>query len=304
MPAVKKKLYKITWDKIAPPYTDYKYFEGCSAHPFRHAAVLFDIANAWWLIEASSLVYADKEFAIANFKKAGFSRIKPFEKEGTECFVVSNNTFAFVVFRGTETRSRKDARGFQNIIDDVTTDLNITLVNSGKDGRVHKGFKGGLDQIWPSLKEYLESMPVRYIWFTGHSLGAALATLAADRYGNAQGLYTFGSPRVGNADFKANFVVNAFRFVNSNDIVTRIPPDGFYKHVGCLKYIDRSGTIHDNIGRRERFADQILGKYLNILGSIGKLRNGFSAFEYIPAAIENHVPLHYAVHIWNSLLDA
>jgi len=40
-------------------------------------------------------------------------------------------------------------------------------------------------------------------WFHRHSLGAALATLAARRFGHAHGLYTYGSPKVGDAAFVA-----------------------------------------------------------------------------------------------------
>ena len=67
---------------------------------------------------------------------------------------------------------------------------------------------------------------------TGNSLGAALATLAADRYGNVQGVYTFGSPKVGNDVFKEKFIVKTYSIVNNKDIVTRVPPPGIYKHVG------------------------------------------------------------------------
>ncbi|MCA9453043.1 MAG: hypothetical protein KC584_10520, partial [Nitrospira sp.] len=61
----------------------------------------------------------------------------------------------------------------------------------------------------------------RTFWFTGHSLGAALATLAADRYGDVQGLYTFGSPLVGDEGFARDFYVSGYRFVNNNDVVAR-----------------------------------------------------------------------------------
>ena len=134
---------------------------------------------------------------------------------------------------------------------------------------------------------------------TGHSLGAALATLAADRYGNVQGLYTYGSPRVGDRNFKEDFNVNAYRFVNNSDIVTKVPPAGTYLHVGELKYIDSEGTIHDNTNRWERWTDEIQGQFKNIFNAIGQTRKGFT--EVLLEPIVDHVPTRYAIHIWNNI---
>ena len=74
---------------------------------------------------------------------------------------------------------------------------------------------------------------------TGHSLGGALATLAAveikerDLAVNVTA-YTFGAPRVGNKHFTAYsnaLVPNAFAIINKEDPVPRIPKFG-YKRTG------------------------------------------------------------------------
>lgn len=134
---------------------------------------------------------------------------------------------------------------------------------------------------------------------TGHSQGAALATLAADRYGNVQGVYTFGSPRVGDIEFKADFFINTYRFVNNNDLVSRLPLAPIYYHVGELRYIDSNGLIHDNSSRWERWADEIQGQFRNLFNSFGQLRDGFS--QIIPDQIRDHDPRLYAIHIWNNI---
>lgn len=58
----------------------------------------------------------------------------------------------------------------------------------------------------------------RSVWFTGHSLGAALATLAADLFEPARGVCTLGSPRVGDVAFAtlfdARFRQRSARYVN------------------------------------------------------------------------------------------
>jgi triacylglycerol lipase len=65
-------------------------------------------------------------------------------------------------------------------------------------------------------------------------------------------LYTFGQPRTGDSTFARNFNFafkpNAFRIVNNNDLVTRIPPRSLgYRHVGTFKYFTETGELVDSI---------------------------------------------------------
>lgn len=66
---------------------------------------------------------------------------------------------------------------------------------------------------------------------TGHSLGGAAATLcAADlgkRFGLSTLLYTFGEPRVGDADFASSLAshsLGSYRVVHASDCVPHLPP--------------------------------------------------------------------------------
>nr|WP_231372065.1 MULTISPECIES: lipase family protein [unclassified Thioalkalivibrio] len=91
---------------------------------------------------------------------------------------------------------------------------------------------------------------------TGHSLGGALAQLAAfylhrDLFGDGGQLaavYTFGSPRVFGAE-QARHLERAspyphFRIVNGADLVPRVPPVVIgFRHTGCNVYIERNGDI-------------------------------------------------------------
>lgn len=135
--------------------------------------------------------------------------------------MANNHDFAVVAFRGTESRRLEGHNDFTGIIADVKADLNAKLVDSGRKGQVHKGFNSALDEVWGEIKPHLEDLAQakRKIWITGHSLGAALATLAAYRYGQAQGLYVFGSPRVGDQVFREDFKIRSYRFENNSDIV-------------------------------------------------------------------------------------
>ena len=102
--------------------------------------------------------------------------------------------------------------------------------------------------IWESgMKEDLialrKSYPSYEVWVTGHSLGGAVASVAAcmishKNYTPAEKikLITYGQPRVGNNEYVAvmsKLVPNAFRIVHGHDIVTRIPPEWWrYVHYG------------------------------------------------------------------------
>ena len=109
-------------------------------------------------------------------------------------------------------------------------------------GRVHMGFADALERIWNDIDAALAGLEGELLC-TGHSLGAALATLAASRRPGSR-LITFGSPRVGDDDFVAALEDQAdvSRFVNCCDLVTRLPPFP-YKHVGRLHYLDRDGAV-------------------------------------------------------------
>jgi hypothetical protein len=298
----KKTLNETTMDNLAPPYLDYDYFKDCDQLPFRYESNIFDMVNAWWLIEASTLVYADKDFAAQNFKqKAGFQEVEYYDGKATQCYLVSNDKYAVVAFRGSEAKLREGDSNIGHIFADWMANFNFVPEPWEQGGNVHRGFKGALDEVWNELEKHIAYLQKknRKIWITGHSLGAALATLAADRYGNVQGLYTYGSPRVGDRDFKEDFNVNAYRFVNNSDIVAKVPPARMYLHVGELKYIDCDGIIHDNTNRWEKWTDEIQGQFKNIFNAIGQTRKGYT--EVLLEPIVDHVPTRYAIHIWNNI---
>ena len=301
-PPIRRQLPEISADNLIPPYKDYDYYKGCDQLPFRHQVEHFDMVNAWWLIEASVLVYAEPEFVSEIFRQhAGFTSVRYFEDTTTQCFVASNDRFAIAAFRGSEGRLRAGDSYPDYIWADWITNFNFWPEQWAGGGKVHRGFKAALAEVWSDLKNYLSELQKNNlkIWLTGHSLGAALATLAAGRFGSVQGLYTFGSPRVGDLDFKQDFTAKAYRFVNNSDIVTKVPPAGMFHHVGELKFIDSGGIIHNRIdsrGEKDEENQFDLKKKFNILSQTGK---GFT--DTIFESLIDHAPTIYAVHIWNSI---
>ena len=324
-----KPLPKVTFKNIFPPNKDRTYFENGELIPFRFGSNKFQMVNAWWLAEASLLAYADAAFIGEQFNNAGLAEVKLFNGESIQCVVASNENFIIVSFRGTQVFKPQGNEDIRGIIADFVIDSRFTLVDSGQGGYVHQGFKEGLDQVWESndvtegIRPYLDRVKnqdsrKRTVWFTGHSLGAALAILAADRYGSVQGLYTFGSPLIGDSDFQNDFHVNTYRFVNNNDIVTRIPPGGIYdplripplgryQHVGALKFIDRDGHIYDNPKLDDNLTDGFFGEsahrfnLLHMFNSLGRFRPGFLA-DIPEGFLVDHTPLFYVTHVWNNFV--
>lgn len=139
---------------------------------------------------------------------------------------------AIIAFRGTQADSLRD----------ILIDANILPTRWDGAGWVHKGFWNGLKAILPQVDAWLAGRTIDRLTLTGHSLGAALATLLAGLRIEAE-LVTFGSPRVGNADFAGAFAGRSVkRYVDTTDIVTSVPPAP-YKHLAGQHYIDPRGTV-------------------------------------------------------------
>jgi len=138
-------------------------------------------------------------------------------------FVLESGERSVIAFRGTVTTPDwiTNARASQ---------VDYRFVPGG--GRTHQG----MTDIYASLRTRLFaavwSLPKeKPLYVTGHSLGGALAVLAApDLAANAgivPSVYTFGAPRVGSWRFMLLFnrlIPEAFRWQNAYDLVTHVPP--------------------------------------------------------------------------------
>lgn len=121
-------------------------------------------------------------------------------------------------------------------------------------GQVETGFQDVYKLVRASIADNLAtaSAGCEQILVTGHSLGAALAVLAApDIFRNMPPntieprLITFAGPRVGLIDFATAFntiIESCFRVVNFLDIVPHVPPAP-YVHVGAAIDVDSGGKI-------------------------------------------------------------
>lgn len=319
-----KEIPPATIEHVLPPNTKHVYFEDGAQHPFQDQARAFSHVNAWWVAEASLLAYADRDFAMPRFRGAGWTLDddQPFKGASTSCYVMYSDHAVIVAFRGTEVIKpggpAPTLDAIRGVIADISADARIRLVDAGYGGPVHCGFHGALEEVWPKLQSRLHALHTperpRTIWLTGHSLGAALATLAACRLDGVHGLYTFGSPLVGDEVFARTFrAANAFRVVNNNDVVTCVPPcepsrplgmGRRYEHVGELKYIGSDGVLwlQDSQSRWAIRRDKLWGHFAH-LGSLGK-RLAEGIVELPNDGFNDHSPLFYALHMWNAYASA
>lgn len=144
---------------------------------------------------------------------------------------------ALVAFRGTEADD----------LSDLATDLNARLVDWPESaGRVHAGFARATRALRPAVEDWLATAAAerRSLLLCGHSLGGAMATLAASIWAPAE-LVTLGSPRVGDEPFAATVAAGSgSRLVNCCDLVTELPPKlATYRHVQPPTYIDAEGIL-------------------------------------------------------------
>lgn len=298
----KKAIPKITFSNLSPPFKDYEYFQNHRQFPFAYNATTFNLVNAWWLAEASMLVYADEPYVDQRFAKAGLDHIRFFNRSGTQCFLAANDRFAIVAFRGSEIWKRGDPFDPHRILADLTTNIDVRLSEWYRGGRVHHGFKTALDDIWEELQSEILALQAQglKIWITGHSLGAALATLAGDRLTKVQGVYTFGSPRVGDDQFQKAYTPKTFRVVNGGDIVASLPLKKPYYHVGELIPIDSQGRVHY---RHAAFGTNWAFPLQEDTEADAQHRDSatIDSTVLIPRSIRDHVPLLYSILLWNEL---
>ncbi|MGH7866285.1 MAG: lipase family protein [Candidatus Dormibacteraceae bacterium] len=128
-----------------------------------------------------------------------------------------------------------------------------------------------LASIYSEVRDKIEEVRTngQTLWFTGHSLGGALAMLAGatmyleDPKLLADGVVTFGQPRtsdrfLANA-YDAAFTSRHFRFVNNNDAVAQVPPEPVFHHVSAMMYFDADGKLHDKMPFAGKLKDSFKG---------------------------------------------
>ncbi len=222
------------------------------------AAILAHMSHAAYLKETEL-----KE----HINSLGVRSLYLFDKHGAQAFLAVWPDKAILAFRGSQLKenlSDSRANSFDKLFgrllqpgfdpqhwlllgNDILADLDFRKKAVDESGRVkvHSGFLREVDKLWEGILALLQQethgLPV---WVTGHSLGAAMATISALRYPFEE-VVTFGEPRVGCRLDRAFRAKRHLRYVNGDDPIPRLPPEtvfGFDHHGEPISICDPDGS--------------------------------------------------------------
>lgn len=247
----------------------------------------FDLQTALSLAKAAYLIYEDTGYVreISNHRW-GIQKLTDFKyfdspDRDTQAFMLKTDQFIVLAFRGSQ--EAKDWRtNFSTRLKKFTIKSTMEPLEEDRTpprGQVHRGFQAAWnsveDQVIQQIEKWNQGQSIQMpLLLTGHSLGGALATVAAaslvKRKFNIQGVYTFGQPRVGDWIFATEIgrllQGKVFRFVNNNDIVPRIPPSylpwnplRIYVHLGQMLYFNARGGLTTHPKPIVRSVDFLIG---------------------------------------------
>jgi len=264
--------YTYSWQSVFRPGDSDDFFMDARPTGFRTDVDSFHPVNAWWLSELSRLIYRrDISEGAARPGRASrndfLSRVGLVERQFfsgstvqgalVATIAAGQEAYAVLVFRGTHGR-----------LANWMVNLNMAMSPWPSGGNVHRGFKTALMEIWAEIERALDAVD-RPLYYTGHSLGGALATLAASLR-PPQAVYTFGAPRIGDAAFAQSLVaLQVYNVVNPQDIVTALPPSWPWS-----RFIHAGSIVH------------------NIEAS-----RAHTHFVQAPSCLANHAPLNYTVQL-------
>lgn len=218
--------------------------------------------TALLLAEVSKESYNDRNEI--DLSHLGFTLVDFVEgHEDIQAVIMERDDLIVVGFRGTDS------------IEDVARDLSAFLSRFKPDRfrlfkrpRVHLGFLDGYMEVRDTIRNRvleLNAIKERKIYMTGHSMGGALATLMAYDLNKIAkvpaGVYSYGSPRVGNNYFTkifGKFVKDSFRIVNDEDPVCSVP-FGMFGHVDTYVLLDDEENLIINPGILEKIEKEFEG---------------------------------------------
>lgn len=232
--------YNHSWQSIFRPGSADDYFMDDRPMHFLVDADGFNPVNAWWLSELSRLIYRkdasegicvpghtsrNDYLASVGLVERHFFNGPTVQGALVETEANGDGAFAVLVFRGSTGR-----------LSNWLANLDMVMRPWPCGGKVHRGFRTMLMELWPTIETALASVR-RPLFYAGHSMGGAMATLAASLL-PPRAVYTFGTPRIGDAAFAETLAgVALFNVFNPHDIVTELPPSGRWSrftHAGTI----------------------------------------------------------------------
>jgi len=307
-------------DALIKPGISDRYFEFVNPSPIYIGETNFNLWNAWWLAEISRLAYREDKHNVDKennnistdeiLNKVGMEKIGEIFSDDTSTYGLLIKAEAFNKALQTKTTSLVLAFRGTNGLDDWKINFRANQRRFNNLGNVHSGFQ----QAFLSIKDELLNLPAIYdypLFITGHSLGAALATLCTSYLSNnginPDACYTYGSPRVGNDEFAESLSDNnIYRVINHCDIVTTVPFDFAviqYRHGGKSCFIDADMKMRLNMSI-EDIEQYQKAQLINIdkAFSTGLLLEKIKTGEVeLYSFLTEHAPINYVAKIEQNL---
>lgn len=211
----------------------------------------------------SQLAYEDDP----EIKEAALDRGFQFDSRADHvnhaAIVMTHEDRVFVAFRGTRFC----------VLRDWAANVNILPIKRPW-GRAHRGFVKATESLWPQISNTISeaSKAGKSIYFTGHSLGGAMAVISALKTAHEMGcqvagIVTFGQPPLSSCamlkSLKSPSILHYSRFVNSVDIVS-MGPFVPYWHGGTHFFFDADNQMHQQLPWR-----RYVGKYFSAASKFG-----------------------------------
>lgn len=233
----------------------------------------YDPVVSLLMMHLSSIIYEKSESRrLELIRQLGFEDavVYSWEKDYTEAmgvFLPEDRVMPavrIIVFRGTQVTTNTS-------LEDIKSNLKTKLVPMYQESQafVHEGYKESAedltDEIYKALIDF--EGPIIY---TGHSMGAGIATVNAWYMPTPDVVYSFGSPMVANKYFWVilkKLGVTVFRVVHGNDLARHWPwwpwvgLRDYWKYTKGVKPI----RINQQRGIIPNIFDHDVSKYINAL---------------------------------------
>ena len=185
------------------------------------------IKSFWMMWFTMRTFSSDDPATEAELRAIGFNRFQKFNNSlsGLQAYLAGSDQALILAFRGST----------QAI--DCVIDANMGMIDAqalGISGKVHHGFSYQFRSEWKRINQAIDLWvrPNTPIFVTGHSLGGALATMAAYKLAKegypVAGLYSFAAPRSGDKTYASDgnrlLSGRSLRVINDRDLIARYPP--------------------------------------------------------------------------------
>ena len=233
--------------------------------------------QALLMAKCSKIIYSSKGRAERLLEKISFS-LKYFSNNEPSFLIAEHDQCIVVAFKG-----KQKFFDFINILKFLHIETKIK--------RIHNGFKTMYNKahylIWFQLSQLSNTKP---IYFTGHSLGGALAVIATAQLEgfHVAGCYTFGAPPIGIKELEYPLQKPVYEVVTDNDPFLNLEGSNYF-YIGSLRVLTQDQILYEQQEKPDKqqlknkialslktFKAHSIQEYINRLESIEDTKRSLS----------------------------